>query len=78
MQDLCALLERISKTTGTERKKRTLTNFIDQWRQAHKKLHPTDADTTVSNKFYETYSSIAESVPVLNRFHHVAVQHKMA
>lgn len=47
MQDLCTLLERISNTTGTERKKRILTNFIDQWRQAHKKLHPDDADTTV-------------------------------
>lgn len=44
------MLERISKTTGTERKKRLLNSFIDQWRQAHKKLHPTDADTTVCNK----------------------------
>lgn len=47
MQDLAGLLEKISKVKGTERKKQLFKTFLEQWREAHKKLHPTDADTTV-------------------------------
>lgn len=46
--DLCRLLERVSKASGTERKKGVLNTFIGQWRDAHGKLHPSDAKTTVS------------------------------
>ena len=47
-QDICSLMERVSKTSGTERKKNILATFIKQWREAHTRLHSTDADTTVS------------------------------
>ena len=49
-QDFCNLLERINGTSGTERKKRILTNFLDRWRESHAKLHPTDAATTVRER----------------------------
>lgn len=39
--DLCALLERIASTTGTEKKKKILEFFVNSWREAHAKLHGT-------------------------------------
>lgn len=45
--DLCSLLEKIGATSGTDKKKKILKTFIDQWRGAHNRLHPTDATTTV-------------------------------
>ena len=45
--DLCSLLEKISATSGTDKKKKILKTFVEQWRGAHNRLHPTDADTTV-------------------------------
>ena len=47
-QDMCSLMERINTASGTERKKRFLKSFIDQWRETHNKLHTTQAATTVS------------------------------
>ena len=46
--DICNLMERVSNTSGTERKKHILATFVKQWREAHARLHPADADTTVS------------------------------
>lgn len=39
--DVCALLEKIAGTTGTEKKKRILASFVKSWREAHAKLHGT-------------------------------------
>ncbi|RMX43103.1 hypothetical protein pdam_00006836 [Pocillopora damicornis] len=39
--DLCALLEKIASTTGTEKKKKILEFFVNSWREAHAKLHGT-------------------------------------
>ena len=47
--DLCALLEKVGSTSGTDKKKRIFKTFVDQWRDAHTRLHPTDAATTVSS-----------------------------
>ena len=38
----------MSKTKGTEKKKQLFGAFLNQWRSAHAKLHPTDAESTVS------------------------------
>ncbi len=46
--DLCWLMERVNKASGTERKKAILSTFLGQWREAHGKLHPSDAKTAVS------------------------------
>lgn len=37
--DFCSLLEKISGTSGTEKKKKILTTFLNSWREAHGKLH---------------------------------------
>lgn len=50
-QDLCSLLERIDKTSGTDRKKKILATFIERWREAHTGLHRTGAATT-TDTFY--------------------------
>lgn len=50
-QDLCVLLEKISKVKGTDRKKQLFRTFLTQWREAHARLHPTDADTTADTFF---------------------------
>ncbi len=47
-QDLCKLLDKIDKTKGTDNKKKLFATFLGQWREAHKRLHPSDADSTVS------------------------------
>ena len=47
-QDICKLMERLSNTSGMDRKKHILATFIERWREAHARLHPTDAATTVS------------------------------
>lgn len=47
-QDICKLMERLSNTSGMDRKKHILATFIERWREAHGRLHPTDAATTVS------------------------------
>ena len=47
-QDLCKLLDKLNKTKGTDNKKKIFSSFLDRWREEHKKLHPTDADTTVN------------------------------
>ena len=45
------LLEKIHSASGNERKKTILNRFITQWREAHDKLHQSDAaGTTVSVK----------------------------
>ncbi|PFX16725.1 DNA ligase 4 [Stylophora pistillata] len=43
--DVCALLEKIAGTTGTEKKKRILASFVKSWREAHAKLHGTSKTT---------------------------------
>ena len=48
-QDICSLMERLSKTSGMDRKKHILAIFIERWREAHARLHTTDAATTVSS-----------------------------
>ena len=46
--DLCALMEKIHKTQGTDKKKKKiLSSFIERWRETHARLHHTDAATTV-------------------------------
>ena len=47
-QDMCSLMERVQKMSGLEKKKRILASFLEKWREEHLRLHPTDADTTVS------------------------------
>lgn len=49
--DMCGLMERVQKMSGLEKKKRILASFLDKWREEHNRLHPTDADTTVSCNF---------------------------
>lgn len=44
--DLCYLLEKISNTSGTEKKKKILSTFLTSWREAHRKLHK-DSPKTV-------------------------------
>ena len=39
--DLCALLEKIARKTGTEKKKKILESFVNSWRETHAKLHGT-------------------------------------
>ena len=39
--DLCLLLEKISNTSGTDKKKKILSTFVSSWREAHGKLHGT-------------------------------------
>eukprot|EP00731_Ephydatia_muelleri_P008064 Em0004g402a len=45
--DLCALMEKIHKTQGTDKKKKILSSFIERWRETHARLHHTDSATTV-------------------------------
>ena len=45
--DLCTLLQKISDTSGNDKKKKTLKAFVDRWRAAHDRLHPIDGNTTV-------------------------------
>ena len=49
LQDVCGLMERVSRASGTEKKKRILASFLEQWREAHASLHPADSDTTVKH-----------------------------
>ena len=37
--DFCSLLEKISATKGNDKKKKLLSVFIEQWREAHDSLH---------------------------------------
>eukprot|EP00731_Ephydatia_muelleri_P037509 Em0491g2a len=37
--DLCALMEKIHKTQGTDKKKKILSSFIERWRETHARLH---------------------------------------
>ncbi|XP_067047572.1 DNA ligase 4-like [Acropora muricata] len=46
--DLCYLLEKISNTSGTEKKKKILSTFLTSWREAHRKLHKDSPKTTDS------------------------------
>ena len=43
--DLCCLLEKISETSGTEKKKKILSTFVSSWREAHGKLHKDTSKT---------------------------------
>ncbi|XP_073251496.1 DNA ligase 4-like [Porites lutea] len=43
--DFCSLLEKISGTSGTEKKKKILTTFLNSWREAHGKLHGSSKTT---------------------------------
>ena len=45
--DMCSLMERVSKVSGIEKKKKIFGSFLEKWREEHLRLHPTDADTTV-------------------------------
>ena len=36
--DLCALMEKIHKTQGTDKKKTILSSFIERWRETHARL----------------------------------------
>ncbi|XP_064401547.1 DNA ligase 4-like isoform X2 [Halichondria panicea] len=46
---MCSLMEKINNTSGTDRKKRILKSFVDKWREAHNKLHSTQAATTTDS-----------------------------
>eukprot|EP00731_Ephydatia_muelleri_P008253 Em0004g591a len=48
--DLCALMEKIHKTQGTDKKK-ILSSFIERWRETHARLYHTDAATTTDTFF---------------------------
>ena len=58
--DVCSLMERVQKTSGLEKKKKILASFLVKWREEHNRLHPTDADTTVSFTL-DPYVSIHQS-----------------
>jgi hypothetical protein len=45
--NLCQLLDKIQKTSGSDAKKRILKEFIDEWRACHNKIHKDDINTTV-------------------------------
>ncbi|KAK2178306.1 hypothetical protein NP493_548g00024 [Ridgeia piscesae] len=45
---LCALLEKISKRSGNDAKKKLLKEFIDEWRDFHQRLHAGNENTTDS------------------------------
>ena len=52
-QDFCGLLEKINKVKGTDKKRKLFTTFLKQWRQVHKRLHPSsDANPSVSHGHY--------------------------
>ena len=46
--DFCSLLERVSTSRGTEKKKKLLSTFLEQWRSAHRALHGGDTASAVS------------------------------
>ena len=54
--DLCCLLEKISDTSGTEKKKKILSTFLSSWREAHRKLHK-DSPKTVRLDQSQVYNS---------------------
>eukprot|EP00731_Ephydatia_muelleri_P008408 Em0004g746a len=39
VHDLCALMEKIHKTQGTDKKKKILSSFIERWRASHQRGH---------------------------------------
>ena len=43
--ELCGLLEKISKTTGNDKKKKVLKDFVQKWRDFHDELHSKSNDT---------------------------------
>ena len=47
-RDICNLMEAVAKQSSLEKKKRIFGSFLERWREEHKRLHPTDASTTVS------------------------------
>lgn len=52
--DLCSLMERVQKVSGLEKKKKIFRSFLEKWREEHLRLHPTDANTTVSFVFFHS------------------------
>ena len=46
--DFCSLLERVSATRGTDKKKKLLGAFLEQWRSAHRALHGGESASAVS------------------------------
>ncbi|XP_068735127.1 DNA ligase 4-like [Montipora capricornis] len=60
--DLCCLLEKISETSGTEKKKKILSTFVSSWREAHGKLHKDTSKTTDS-----FYSAMRLLLPQLDK-----------
>ncbi|XP_041359150.1 DNA ligase 4-like [Gigantopelta aegis] len=48
--ELCGLLEKISKTSGNDKKKRVLKDFVQKWRNFHDELHSKSNDT--NDSFY--------------------------
>lgn len=44
---LAALLDKINKTDGKDRKKKVMKDFIDEWRSFHGRLHESDGDTVI-------------------------------
>lgn len=46
--DFCSLLERVSVSRGTDKKKKLISAFLEQWRSAHRALHSGDAASAVS------------------------------
>ena len=52
--DLCALMEKIHKTQGTDKKKTILSSFIERWRETHARLHHTDAVRSTGQKWMGT------------------------
>ena len=46
--DFCSLLERVSASRGTDKKKKLICTFLEQWRSAHRALHCSDTASAVS------------------------------
>lgn len=46
--DFCSLLERVSASKGTDKKKKLLGAFLEQWRSGHRALHGDQSASAVS------------------------------
>ena len=47
---ICSLMEQVWGVGGVERKKKIFSSFLKKWREEHKRLHPSDGDTTVRER----------------------------
>ncbi|KAK3736164.1 hypothetical protein QZH41_015551 [Actinostola sp. cb2023] len=64
--DLCTLLEKVSSTSGTEKKRNLLRKFTDAWRKAHAKIHGDSKTVRVENSD-SLYPAIRLLLPQLDK-----------